>query len=179
LGPPFLLVLDMAIPKEIESVVLPILDRYGCALVLGTFRREKNGLVLRLLIERHEVALDDKGSGVDLALCASISRDLSAILDVEDVIDKKYTLEVSSPGVERPLVNPLDFKRFAGRPVALKTKRAIKGRRRFKGMLNGLSDGMVRITTGDGQTVTIPDDLVEKANLVFEPKGLGANVGDR
>ncbi len=178
MGPPFLLVVNMAISTEMDSIILNVLERYGCELVLGTFHREKNGQMLRLLIERSG-ADPDKGSGVDLSLCSAISRDISAVLDVEDFIDKKYTLEVSSPGIERPLVRSRDFIRFAGKPVAVKTKRAIKGRRRFKGMLNGLMDGMVKITTRDGQTVTIPGELVEKANLVFEPNGLGANVGDR
>ena len=168
----------MAISKEIEAVVLPVIDRFGCDFVQGTFRREKNGWVLRLLIERRG-ADPEKGSGVDLGLCSSISRDISAILDVEEVIDRKFNLEVSSPGLDRPLVHARDFDRFAGRPVALKTKRAIEGRRRFKGTLGGSSDGAVIITIGEGQTVTIPHDFIEKANLVFEPKGFEESVGER
>ncbi len=167
----------MSLTAKIEAIVLPLLDRYGCDLVEGTFRREKAGLVLRLLIERKD-ANPDKGSGVDLKLCSSISRDLGTIMDVEETIDRPYTLEVSSAGIERPLVHPEDFKRFAGRPVAVRTKSAVNGRRRFKGVLGGLSDGTVVITNGDGNQYSIPAELVKKANLVFDPKRFEASVGE-
>ncbi|MCP4677116.1 MAG: ribosome maturation factor RimP [Deltaproteobacteria bacterium] len=167
----------MTFSKDIKTIVLPVLDRYGCDLVLGTFHRESVGLVLRLLVEQRG-AHADKGSGMDLRLCSSISRDLSAALDVEDVIDKPYTLEVSSPGIERPLVKPEDFERFAGRLIILKTSRAINGKRRFKGVLKGLNNGVVTVTTNNGEAVPIPGEFVKKANLVFDPNGSNANVGD-
>ncbi len=151
-------------------MVLKILDRYTCDLVQGTFRREKAGLVLRLLIERRD-SDPDKGSGVDLKLCTSISRDLGTELEVEEIIDRPYTLEVSSPGIERPLVEPRDFTRFTGRSIVLRTTRSINGRRRFLGRLEGLENKGVTITTSSGKSVTIPSELVKKANLVYEPRG--------
>jgi ribosome maturation factor RimP len=180
LDPPFLLFfcgLTVTLPAEIESIVLAVLDRHDCDLVQGMFFREKNGRVLRLLIERRGTD-PDRGSGVDLGLCSEVSREVGETLEVGETIDTAYVLEVSSPGIERPLVKREDFERFAGRSIVLKTKRAIEGRRRFKGILKGQNDGIVTIKLKGGQTVSIPDDLVQKANLVFEPNELGAKVGD-
>jgi ribosome maturation factor RimP len=167
----------MELSAEIEAVVLPIINRYGCNLVLGSFHREKNGYMLRLLVERVD-ATPEKGSGVDLGLCASISRDISTVLEVEDIIDKKYILEVSSPGLERPLVHIKDYIKYQGRAAVLKTKRAIEGQRRFKGILEAAGDGIVTVRMRGGRTVAIPHDFIAKANLVFEPKGFETNAGD-
>lgn len=168
---------EMAIWNDIEKVVLPVLERYGCDLVLGTFQTEQSGWVLRLLIER-KGADPDAGAGVDLKLCSSVSRDLSAELDVEETIDRPYTLEVSSPGVERPLVRREDYERFSGREIKLKTVRAVEGRRTFRGLLGGVSNGAVRLSGADGGTIEVPLKLVEKANLVFEPKGFRSKLGE-
>jgi ribosome maturation factor RimP len=167
----------MALSADIEAVVLPIVSRYGCNLVLGAFHREKNGHVLRLFIERID-ATPEKGSGVDLALCSSISRDVGTTLEVENTIKTNYVLEVSSPGVERPLVHINDYAKFQGRKAVLKTKRAIDGQRRFKGILEAARDGIVTVRMRDGQIVAIPHDFIAKANLVFEPKGVETNAGD-
>jgi ribosome maturation factor RimP len=168
----------MAISIDIEKIVFPVLDRYECDLVLSTFRPERSGLVLRLFIERRG-SDPDKGSGVDLKLCSLISRDLSTVLDVEDAVDKPYILEVSSPGIERPLVRKEDFERFAGRQIKLKTVRTVEGRRKFKGLLKGCSNGSAILSNGDGKTVEIPLKIIEKANLVYEPNGLRPRVGDQ
>ena len=168
----------MVLSAKIEAVVLPVVSRYGCNLVLGSFHREKNGYVLRLLVERIDTT-PEKGSGVDLGLCASISRDIGTALEVEDAIDKKYVLEVSSAGLERPLVHIKDYEKYQGRTAELKTKRAIDGHRRFKGTLEAASDGVVTVRVRGGQIVTIPHEFIAKANLVFEPKGVETNAGDR
>jgi ribosome maturation factor RimP len=167
----------MGLSAKIEAVVLPIISRYGCNLVLGSFHREKNGYVLRLLVERID-ATPEKGSGVDVGLCASISRDIGTALEVEETIEKKYVLEVSSPGIERPLVHIKDYTKYQGRTAVLKTKRAIEGQRRFKGTLEAAGDGIVTVRMRGGQTVAIPHDFIAKANLVFEPKGFETNAGD-
>ena len=177
LGPPFFWLNAMTIPADIEAITIQVLNRYGCDLVMGTFRPERQGLTLRLLIERRG-ASPNEGSGVDLGLCSSISRDLSAQFDMEDIIDKQYVLEISSPGLERPLIKPEDYERFKGREIRIKTTRAIGGRRKFKGLLKGLSRKAVNLSNGDGSTIELPFKSIEKANLVFEPNGFGAKVGD-
>jgi len=166
----------MASIAEIESVALPVLDRHGCDLVQATFRRERAGWVLRLLVER--TGADPAiGSGVDHELCASISRELSAALDVDDVIDHAFTMEISSPGIERPLTRLADYERFAGRTAAVKTRSPIDGRRRFKGVLKGVRSGKVVLEPGDGAPISIPAAAISKANLVFEMKDLGKKPG--
>jgi ribosome maturation factor RimP len=157
----------MASVADIEAVALPVLDRHGCDLVQLTFRRERSGWVLRLLVESAGADADG-GSGVDHQLCAAISRDLSTALDVEDLIEGAYTMEVSSPGIERPLTRLADYSRFAGRAAALRTRSPLHGRRRFKGVLKGVKSNNVVLVTAEGTTVSIPADSIEKANLVFE-----------
>jgi len=153
--------------EQIETVAHPVLDRYSCALVLATYRRERAGWVLRLLVEKRD-ADPDRGSGVDHALCRSISRDLGAALDAEDVVNRAYVLEISSPGIERPLTKLDDYQRFNGRLAKLKTRRAIDGRRKFKGVLDGVTAGEIRLRTRDGEIITFAPEQIEKANLVYE-----------
>lgn len=160
----------MTIPANIEAIALGVLERFGLDLVLGTFRRERPGRVLRLFIERKD-ADPAVGSGVDLGLCAAVSRDIGAALDAEDAVSEAYTLEVSSPGIERPLVKPEDFVRFAGRQAAVRTNTKVAGRRRVNGRLEGYRGGVIVISTPEGEQMAIPMDQVERANLVFEPKG--------
>ncbi|MDD5308401.1 MAG: ribosome maturation factor RimP [Deltaproteobacteria bacterium] len=160
--------------EDIVRLATPVLDRHACDAVQTTFRREGQGWVLRILIERRGADLD-VGSGVDHRLCSSVSRDVAAILDAEGAIEQKYMLEVSSPGLDRPLTRPQDYARFAGRLVSVHTSRAFEGARRFRGVLAGLEQGVVLLKDVDGKDIAIPVDLIMKANLVFEPKRLGAN----
>jgi ribosome maturation factor RimP len=157
----------MTLPTRIEAVVLPILDRYETDLVLGTFRREKSGQVLRLLIERRG-SDPATGSGVDVFLCAAVSRDVGAALDVEETFLDAYTLEVSSAGIERPLVRLEDFERFAGRKATIKTRRAIEGRKKLTGVLDDPRGEEIVITLGGGKSISVPYEAVAKAHLVFE-----------
>ena len=162
---------------EIKEITLPVVERHGCDLVQLTLRNEKQGRVLRLLIEK-KGSDPFTGCGVDHAVCASISRDLSDALEVEGPIDGAFTLEVSSPGIERPLVSPEDYTRFAGRPVTIKTSRAHEGRKRFKGTLEGSKDGMVTLRLEGGGNAKVPFDLISKANLVFDPKAIETKTGE-
>src|SRR2546425_4011267 len=120
-----------------REIAREILDFAGFELVLLEMKREPGGLFLRLFI--------DKDTGVSLDDCARISRQLSAHLDLEDPIQGRYTLEVSSPGLDRPLVKDGDYTKFAGRRVRLSTLAPIEGRRHFAGRLVGLVDGTVRL----------------------------------
>lgn len=110
----------------------------------------------------------DKPGGVTTENCAEISRQLSAILDVEDLIPHRYVLEVSSPGIERRLYRPADYERFAGRAVKIRTVEPIEGRRNFHGMLMGLSDDRVILSAEQGVREEIPLGMIARASLEFE-----------
>ncbi len=160
----------MAVTKEdilngVTQLAQPILDSMGLELVDIEYGRAGRDAVLRLFI--------DKEGGVTLDDCADMSHELSAVLDIEDVIPCHYTLEVSSPGLDRPLKKPADYEKFAGRLVKVKTYEPLADdsgnkRKTFLGHLDGLSGGVVRLTLAEGQTASIPLERVAKANLEFE-----------
>ena len=106
----------------------------------------------------------DRPGGVDLALCEAVSGELR-------YLNERYSLEVSSPGVERPLTKPEHFRRFLGRKVRVRTREAIEGQRNFKGTLADADDETVTVA-GDGSLVRIPLEGVERSNLIGEV-GLG------
>ena len=105
--------------------------------------------------------------------CADLSRAISALLDVEDPIVGTYTLEVSSPGIDRPLTRIKDFERFAGFEAKVETQRPIGGRKRFRGKLIGIDGGQVRLHV-DGVDVDVPYDEIAKARLVLTDELLAA-----
>lgn len=160
----------MSAPKEdtctaVKNLALPILDSMGIELVDIEFGKAGRDAVLRLFI--------DKEGGIMLDDCADVSRELSMVLDVEDVIACNYSLEVSSPGLDRPLKKASDYERFAGRLIKVRTYEPLpddKGNKRktFLGKLDGLIDGVVKMTLAEGQTASIPLERVAKANLEFE-----------
>jgi len=111
----------------------------------------------------------DKPDGVTHADCELVSQQVGTILDVEDVVPGgRYTLEVSSPGVERKLSKPQDFQRFQGKKVKITLRDPIEGRRHWEGTLMGFADGSISLDTGGGNTVEFPLAQVHKANLKFE-----------
>ena len=112
----------------------------------------------------------DKPEGVTHHDCEVVSTQLSAILDVEDLVPGSYTLEVSSPGVERRLHKPSDYERFTGKKVRLILKQPIDGRRQLTGTVDGFAGGTISLTTDQGQQQRIAFEDVERANLVFEWK---------
>ncbi|MDR3579290.1 MAG: ribosome maturation factor RimP [Oryzomonas sp.] len=150
---------------HVSGIALPILESLGMELVDIEFARAGRDGVLRLFI--------DKEGGVTLDDCADVSRELSAILDVEDVIPGHYSLEVSSPGLDRPLKKPADYERFVGRLVKVRTFEALPDdagnkRKTFIGHLLGLVDGNVAVKLSEGQSASIPLEKIAKANLEFE-----------
>jgi len=108
-------------------------------------------------IDRQPMAVED---------CAEISRNLSALLDVEDPVPGAYLLEVSSPGIDRPLVKLADYERFAGFEARLETKAPVEGRKRFRGKLMGLAGDQVRLIE-DGAEVALPLEQINKAKLLL------------
>jgi len=108
-------------------------------------------------IDRQPMAVED---------CAEISRNLSALLDVEDPLPGSYLLEVSSPGIDRPLIRPADYERFAGFEARLETTAPIEGRKRFRGKLMGLAGDRVRLAEEGGE-LTLPLEQINKAKLLL------------
>lgn len=128
--------------------------------------------VLQVMAERAD------GAPMTVDDCAEISQGLSALLDAEDPIAGAYTLEVSSPGIDRPLTRPRDFERFAGFEARIETREAVGGRRRFTGRLRGLERGMVSIDVAEG-TMQVPFDAIARARLVLTDELLAASAPDR
>ena len=111
----------------------------------------------------------DKPDGVTHGDCENISQQVGTILDVEDVIPGGgYTLEVSSPGVERKLLRPKDYERFQGKKAKIVLQEPLEGQRTWEGILAGLADGLIGLETAPGKTLRFPFERVEKANLKFE-----------
>ena len=109
--------------------------------------------------------------------CASISRTVSAIFDVEDPIIGAYTLEVSSPGLDRPLVRKKDFERYSGLEAKIELHQALNGQRRYSGMLAGYADGIVTIITENGAT-NLPFEEIDKAKLIITDDLLAAGSAE-
>lgn len=153
---------------KVHRLLVPVLESMAVELVDLEFKREGRDWFLRLFI--------DKEGGVTLDDCAEVSREVDALLEVEDVIDAAYRLEVSSPGLDRPLKKPADYERFKGRLVKVKTFEKLDpderghSRKTFTGELLGLEAGRVRIRQLDtkGGVVEIPLDGIAKANLELD-----------
>ncbi|MDM8536134.1 ribosome maturation factor RimP [Desulfobacterales bacterium HSG17] len=147
--------------KELLGIVAdlaePLCETEGLELVHIEFQREAQGRILRLYI--------DKPGGVKLDDCVCISRQLSDLLDVSIEQDIAYSLEVSSPGLDRPLGKESDYEMFKGRIVMIKTSQPVEGKNKYQGTLLGISDRVVSILVND-KTVLIPHDLINRARLV-------------
>lgn len=151
----------------LKAIIEPAVQGQGYELVDVQWTREPSGWILRIFIDKEE-------GGVGLDDCAEVSHMLSATLDVQDVIPQAYSLEVSSPGLNRPLKKEKDFRRFVGKKARIRTRHPVSQgdkapRRNFSGVLVGVEAGRVRIDVGD-QVCDVPVDDVEKANLVWEFK---------
>lgn len=153
------------VSERVTEICGELLAPLGMELVDLEYKREGRDMVLRLFI--------DKEGGVSLDDCSQVSRELSDILDVEDIISGHYTLEVSSPGICRPLKKIADYERFTGALVKVRTFELLADeaghkRKTFLGKLLGVEDGVVRIHLSEGPEAAIPLDKVAKANLEFE-----------
>jgi ribosome maturation factor RimP len=149
-----------AIIQKAEGILVPLLKAEGLSLVDIGYQREQAGWVLRVLIDREQ--------GISLTDCARVSREFGQLLDMEDFIPSSYRLEVSSPGLDRPLKKEADFIKYTGRRVRIKTKDQITGRRNFKGALLGCSEGKVMVQVDGSEVFAIPLFAIIKANLELE-----------
>jgi ribosome maturation factor RimP len=142
---------------RVWELAIPLAQTEGMEIVDIEFRYEgsRGGRVLRLYV--------DKGGGPNVDDLSRVSRQLSEVLDVQDTIDGAYTLEVSSPGINRPLRKPEHFSRFIGKRIRIRTRDLIEGRRSFLGILNEVAGNSVRLTQ-EGKQYWIPFAMIEKSN---------------
>ena len=144
----------------VEDIVAPIIEKLGFEIVRIQTIGNKNP-TLQIMIERQDrkdLVVDD---------CAAVSRAISDILDEKDPIDGEYSLEVSSPGLDRPLTKPEHFTRFAGYEAKIETAEEVQGRKRFKGKIIYMGDDRVIHFDMDGESYAIPYDAVSKAKLIL------------
>jgi ribosome maturation factor RimP len=146
-----------AIIKKAEAMLEPLLEAEGLSLVDCSFTWEHGGWILRVLI--------DKKQGVTLDDCTLVNRELGQLLDVENIIPTSYRLEVSSPGLDRPLKKEADFIAYTGKRVRIKTRDPVSGRRNFKGDLIGCAEGKVQVRVEGNAVFVIPLSSILKANL--------------
>lgn len=144
---------------NVKELLNPLLAERDLELFDIEFRGQGKKGILRVFIDKQE--------GVTIEDCADISRELGTLLDIHDIIPDSYTLEVSSPGLTRPLRKPADFIRFKGRKVKIKTSSDIEKKKIFVGNILDFKDDLVAIET-DGAQYLIPYGEIEKANLELD-----------
>ena len=164
------LVAKAAIDRRIADIVLPAIEGLGFELVRLRMMGGKRP-TLQIMAERPE-------GGIEVEDCARISRMLSAVLDVEDPISGEYTLEVSSPGIDRPLTRLKDFERYADYDVRLETSELIEGRRRFRGKLVGVEGGEVLIEIPEG-TIGLQFAWLSDAKLILTDELIAESLAAR
>ncbi len=143
--------------KKLNDMFEPVIESMAYELIGVELTGSGNGTILRIYI--------DAEKGITVDDCQAVSYQVSGILDVEDPLQNHYTLEVSSPGLDRPLVKPEHFKQFIGELVKIRSTEAVLGRKNFKGILESF-DGEYLYVAVDNEVYEIPFDIVEKANLV-------------
>ena len=168
---------------RIRAIAERVAGSYGLDVYDVQYRRESNGWMLRIFLD---VPYDDSVSpkldgtpeseggpaaadeSVSVDQCANVSRDVSAILDVEETIDHRFILEVSSPGLDRPLRRERDYRRFTGRLAKIVVAQAVDNQKHFAGRLQGLERDAVVIETRPGKRQLIPLALITRAHLDVE-----------
>ncbi len=147
-------------PEELIDMVRATVQAMGYELVgVELFRKGSSGLVLRIYI--------DSVQGIGLEDCGAVSHQISGVLDVEDPIAENYNLEVSSPGLDRPLFEPEHFDRFSGHKVRLKLAVVVQGRRKLEGVLAG-TEGEFVLLEADGEKYRVPLAQIDSARLMPE-----------
>jgi ribosome maturation factor RimP len=155
---------DSVQKQSLETRIQELAERVAASMkmevVLVEIKGEGNRSIVRIYV--------DKPEGVTLGDCEQFSKRLSVILDVEDWIPFRYTLEVSSPGVDRPLVKEVDFQRFCGKNAKIRMKRAYEGKKIIKGRIISVNAGRLTIEAAPGKQIEFALMDVEKASLIAE-----------
>ncbi len=149
--------------SRLKEILLPTLNSFGVELVDLEYRLENRGWILRLFL--------DKEGGITLEDCQRVSEQVGDLLDVEDLIGHGYRLEVSSPGLDRPLTQEGDFVRFTGKRARILTREPLANQRNFQGRILGIEDHQVLIEGDGGIKITIPFAVILKARLIPEFPG--------
>jgi ribosome maturation factor RimP len=152
---------------RIREIAARVADTYGLQIDDVTMRREGGQDVLRVILDRPGPAATPDES-VSIADCEKVSHELGTILDVEDLVPARYTLEVSSPGLDRPLRDAEDYRRFAGRLAKIVTRAPINRQTAFAGRLRGLEGDDVLFESEGGKMVRLPLRLISRARLDVE-----------
>jgi ribosome maturation factor RimP len=164
------LIAKAAIDRRLAAIVTPTIEGLGFELVRLRLMSGRKALL--------QIMAEKPAGGIEVEDCARISRAVSAVLDVEDPISGEYTLEVSSPGIDRPLTRLKDFERYAGYEARLETAELIDGRRRFKGVLAGVQDGEVLVEIPEG-TIGLAYDMLVDAKLVLTDALIAESLAGR
>lgn len=148
----------MDVARRVTDLIRAAVEEQAFELVHVEYQARTGSPVLRVYV--------DRPGGITLDDCAELSRRIGVLLDVEDLIPNQYLLEVSSPGIERPLFSERDYRRFRGREVRLTTVEKVENRRNFKGVIVDVGDGIVRLNC-EGRLYEIPISGIKRGNLVY------------
>jgi len=143
---------------QLEALIAPVAESLGCELWgLEYFAQGKRSML--------RIYIDKKPDGVQIADCERVSRQVSSVLDVEDPITGEYTLEVSSPGMDRPLFRLEQYAEYIGQDIAVRLRVGFDGRKKFRGRLKGIEDDEI-ILQVDNEEYLLPYELVDKASVI-------------
>ena len=153
--------------ERIREIAVRVASTHGLDIDEVVIRREGKQQILRVILDRPGPAATPEES-VSISDCEKVSQELSTILDVEDLLPDKYTLEVSSPGLDRPLKNIEDYRRFSGRLAKIVTREPINRQTAFAGRLRGMEGDDVLFESEGGKLVRLPLSLISRARLDVE-----------
>ncbi|MCX6551060.1 MAG: ribosome maturation factor RimP [Acidobacteria bacterium] len=165
---------DLTRLERIRAVAERVAQSRGIEVFDLSFRREAHGWILRIFLDKPGAPVHAGragtvvGDGVTIADCQFVSTEVGTLLDVEDVIGQRYTLEVSSPGLDRPLRGPDDYRRFAGCLVRMVLSAEVDGLKHVSGRLQGMEGDEVLVLVGKDKVRRVPAGLIERARLEVE-----------
>ncbi len=149
-----------SLEARLAALAEPLAASLGMEIVLAEIKGGGNRSIIRIFI--------DQPGGISLSDCERFSKRLSVLLDVEDFVPFSYTLEVSSPGLDRPLIREKDFVRFSGKPARVRTRLPVEGQRNFRGRIVSAGGGRLTLEIAPGRQIDFALAEIEKANLEME-----------